>query len=127
MSELTATITQAIAGVGFVSTKNPVLATAFYTLVILTGTFHYSGLLANWVDVAGPDAANIMAWGNSANWAGGYLFTKLFVWLQMRTGRWEFLFLSPMVLQFATGLLYNRVCTVDSARDYVNARAIKEQ
>ena len=122
LSEATATWTQALAGIGFVSTRNPIVATMFYTLVILTGTFHYSGLLANWVDVAGPDAANIMAWGNTANWAGGYVVTQILVWLQMRTGRWEFIFLSPMVLQVATGLLYLKVCTVDSARSYVNAR-----
>ena len=122
VSERTATWMQALAGIGFVSTRNPIVATVCYTLVILTGTFHYSGLLANWVDVAGPDAANIMAWGNTANWAGGYLVTQILVWLQMRTGRWEFIFLSPMVLQVATGLLYLKVCSVDSARDYVNAR-----
>ena len=122
VSERTATWMQALAGIGFVSTRNPIIATAFYSLVILTGTFHYSGLLANWVDVCGPDAANIMAWGNTANWAGGYLVTQLLVWLQMRTGRWEFIFLSPMVLQFATGFLYTRVCTVDSARDWLAKR-----
>ena len=122
VSERTATWTQALAGIGFVSTKNPYVATVFYTLVILSGTFHYSGLLANWVDVAGPDAANIMAWGNTVNWAGGYIVTQILVKLQMMTGRWEFIFLSPMVLQFLTGALYLKVCTVDTVRDIVNAK-----
>ena len=81
-----------------------------------------SGLLANWVDVCGKDAANIMAWGNTANWFGGYVTTQIMVWLQMKTGRWEFIFLTPMVLQAFTGMLYLKVCTVDTARDYVLKR-----
>jgi hypothetical protein len=56
LSERTAAWTQALAGIGFVSTRNPIVAVAFYSLVILTGTFHYSGLLGNWVDVAGVTA-----------------------------------------------------------------------
>ena len=149
ISERTATWTQALCGIGFCLTRNPITATVFYTLVILTGTFHYvsarglclawsaliplvlmlrssgrwqSGLLANWVDVCGKDAANIMAWGNTANWFGGYVTTQIMVWLQMKTGRWEFIFLTPMVLQAFTGMLYLKVCTVDTARDYVLKR-----
>eukprot|EP01045_Picozoa_sp_COSAG04_P005348 COSAG04_NODE_247_length_18901_cov_4.971014_8_plen_497_part_00 len=71
ISERTATWTQALCGIGFCLTRNPITATVFYTLVILTGTFHY--VSAPWAVPclvcaysAGPNAAFL---GAMAVWA----------------------------------------------------------
>eukprot|EP01044_Picomonas_judraskeda_P010416 COSAG03_NODE_1338_length_4295_cov_305.923737_5_plen_97_part_00 len=68
LSTVIATASQLGFAAWFVVARTARTATVAYCLMTLGGTFHYSGLEPNYVDVGGKDGARIKGFLNTAMW-----------------------------------------------------------
>ena len=106
LSTTIATLGQLFFSVLFCAAPSASLATACYCAMTTVGTWHYSGLEPNYLDVGGKDIARIKGFLNMAMWSQAYVISTLIVRLRVYFSSWTPIFLSAPVLQLISSAAY---------------------
>jgi hypothetical protein len=121
LSTVMATAGQLLFSVLFVLAPSARAAAACQCALTLTGTWHYSGLEPNYLDVGGQDIARIKGFLNTALWSQAYVISVLIVRLRVAFGgRWAPIFVSAPLMQIVTTGAF---CAWATDKDYRSWRS----
>ena len=90
----------------------------------LAGSFHYSGLEPNYIDVGGADIARIKGFLNTYLWGANVVLALAVAQLRLATGQWAMIFLLPPTLQLGTATVYLQWAAATPYRQYRKKRAV---